>query len=88
MVLLVTLTTLGWVVVVTFVIAMCRAAASADDAPSAAGPLGKELERPPVGEIDGRSGQRGGPPPSSKRGLRGARAFLSRCLRAPAAQPH
>jgi hypothetical protein len=77
-----------WLAVIVFVVAMCRVAASDDAARGSggSGQAGKKLERRFVGETDRRSGQRGGPPPSSKRGQRGAKAFLSRCLRVPAAQ--
>jgi hypothetical protein len=87
MVLVMSVTVGAWATVVTFVVAMCRAAASGDHPPSSGGPTGRSLERRAAGETDRRSGQRGGPPPSSKRGLRDAKAFLSRCFRVPAAQP-
>lgn len=86
MVVVLTVAAAVWTVAVVFVVAMCRVAASEDAARLAdeAIPI-EELEGRPQGEADRRSGRRGGPPPSSKRGLRGAKAFLSRCLRAPAA---
>jgi len=76
-----------WLAIIVFVVAMCRVAAS-DDAARGSGGSGRaeKLERRFVGETERRSGQRGGPPPPSKRGQRGAKAFLSRCLRVPAAQ--